>query len=468
MVTRSKKLTSSGRRFPLNNPDDLPQGDAAVVPSFDKPSSALSPETRIKRKPNPAKRLLKILGPGFITGASDDDPSGIGTYAVTGARFGPTFLWAAWVTFPLMTAIQFICAKIGMVSGQGLAGVLKNHYPRWLLYVMVTGLLIANTINAGADIGAIAAALNLLLPIPVIWMIVPVTLTMLALQVFGSYRLISTVFKWLALALLAYIGSSLLARPNLGEVLRGTLLPTFRTDSSFLTTLVAILGTTISPYLFFWQASEEVEEETSRGKRHLRQRRGASSDELKHAAWDVNIGMFFSNLVMYFVILGTAATLFKSGQHDIKSATDAAQALRPLAGDLSAVLLAIGLTGIGVLAVPVLTGSAAYALCETFGWKYGLDTRPSRAKQFYAIIAVATLVAMTINFVGINPIDALFWTAVINGVVAVPLLVLIMLIANNRAIMGSRVNNRWTNVLGWIATIAMGLAALGMFATWGQ
>lgn len=418
---------------------------------------------------HPLKQLLKVLGPGFITGASDDDPSGIGTYATAGATFGPSMLWTMLVTFPLMASVQYMCAKIGMVSGLGLAGVLKRHYSRWLLYPAVLGVLIANTINAGADLGAIAAAVNLLVPaLPIGVIVVPTAVIILALQVWGSYRLIARIFRWLTLALLAYIGATLLARPDAGEVLRGTLLPTVRLDNSFLTMLIAILGTTISPYLFFWQASQEVEEEVSLGRTRLWQRRGAEDAELKYAAWDVNIGMAFSNLVAYFVILGTAVTLFAAGRTDIQSAADAAQALRPLAGDLAGVLFAVGIIGAGTLAVPVLTGSAAYAVAETFGWRYGLEENPGRARPFYGVIALATLVGLGLNFVGIDPIKALVVTAIINGVLAGPLLVLILLVANNRSVMGKRTNGRWLNILGGLTTAAMLAAAAGLFLTWGQ
>jgi NRAMP (natural resistance-associated macrophage protein)-like metal ion transporter len=417
---------------------------------------------------SPIKKFLMILGPGLVTGASDDDPSGIGTYAMAGASLGFSTLWTALITFPLMASIQFICAKIGMVSGEGLGGVLRKHYSRKLLYGAVIVLVVANTINAGADIGAIAAAINLLAPIPILPMIVPIAAAILVLQIWGSYRLIARTFKWLTLALFAYIGSAFFAHPHLGEVLRGTFIPTFRLDSTFLSTLVAILGTTISPYLFFWQASQEVEEEISRGRVRLWQREGATDAELKYAALDVNTGMLFSNVVMYFIILSTAATLFKAGKVDIQSATDAAQALRPLAGNAAPILLALGLIGSGLLAVPILTGSSAYALAETFGWKFGLDEKPKGAKAFYAMIIWPTLVGMVINFVGINAMKALFWTAVINGFLAPPLLVIIMLVSNNKKVMGDRVNGRWTNFFGWFATVVMFAAAIGLVVVWGK
>jgi len=422
----------------------------------------------VARESNPIKRFFKILGPGLITGASDDDPSGIGTYATAGASLGFATLWTAVVTLPLMSAVQYICAKIGMVSGMGLAGVLKRHYSSKLLYPVIIGLVVANTINAGTDIGAIAAAVNLLVPIPIMLLIVPIALVILALQIWGSYRLIARTFKWLTLTLLAYIGTTFLAQPHWGEVLKATFIPTLRFDHTYLLTLVAILGTTISPYLFFWQASQEVEEEVSMGRIQLWQREGATDAELKYAAWDVNTGMLFANVVFYFIILGTAATLHAAGKTDINSATDAAQALVPLAGSGAKLLFALGLIGSGFLAVPILTGSAAYAVSEMFGWRYGLDEKPARAKQFYAVIAASTFIGMLVNFVGINPIDALFWTAVINGFIAPPLLVIIMLVANNREIMGDRINGKGINLLGWLATAVMFAAAIGLVVTWGK
>lgn len=442
--------------------------EAPRIPHRVPSAGTASVEASIRRESNPLKKLLKIIGPGFITGASDDDPSGIGTYATAGASFGFATLWLALFTFPLMAAVQFICAKVGMVTGKGLAGVLREHYSAKLLYPAVFALLIANTINAGADIGAIAVAINLLMPVPIIAMIVPVTVAILVLQIWGTYRMIASTFKWLTLALFAYVASAFFAKPNWHEVLRGTLVPHISFDAKFLSMLVAILGTTISPYLFFWQASQEVEEQISMGRTRLWQRRGATVGELHYAAWDVNLGMFFSNLVMYFIILATAATLFRAGKTDIQSAYDAAQALKPIAGEAASALLAVGLIGAGFLAVPILTGASAYALAEAFGWKRGLDYKPARAKEFYALIAISTLVGMMINFVGINPIKALFWTAVINGILAPPLLVLIMFVANNKKVMGERANGRAVNALGWVATLAMALAAIGLFATWGK
>jgi Mn2+/Fe2+ NRAMP family transporter len=365
----------------------------------------------------------------------------------------------------MQTAVQYMCAKIGLVTGKGLAGVLREHYHR-ALYPAVIGLVIANTLNAGADIGAIGAAFDLLVPIryPIVY-IVPVSLGIIGLQVFGGYRLIDKVFKWLSLALLAYIGAALFARPDIVKVLLGSLVPTISLDPAYLGILVALLGTTISPYLFFWQASQEVEEQISIGRRTLRQRQGATRFELKYALWDTMAGMVFSEIVAYFIILTTGATLFVAGKHDVVSATEAAQALRPLAGDASAFLLALGLIGAGVLAVPILTGSAAYGVSETFGWRSGLERKITRAPQFYAVIIAATLVGMVIAILDVNPITALVLSAVINGLVAVPLVFLVLIVCNNRAAMGARTNGRLLNVVGWVTTIAMGIAAVGLIVT---
>jgi NRAMP (natural resistance-associated macrophage protein)-like metal ion transporter len=369
-------------------------------------------------------------------------------------------------TFPLMASVQFICAKIGMVTGRGIAGVLREHYSRRLLYVVILGLLLANTLNAGADLLAIAAGINLLVPIPTTIAVGPVAILILVLQIWGSYRFIARTFKWLTLSLFAYIGAAVLAKPEWRDVVRGTFLPAVHFDGQFLATLVAILGTTISPYLFFWQASQEVEEEIARGRKRLWQRRGATDGEIRYAAWDVGIGMFLSNVVMYFIILATAATLHRTGRTDIETAADAAEALRPLAGDAATVLMALGLIGTGVLAVPVLTGSAAYAVCETVGWRCSFDAKPTKAREFYCVLGAATFGGLLIDAAGIGPITALFWTAVFNGFLAPPLLLVIMLVANNRAVMGDRVNGLAMNILGWLTVAAMLGAAIGLVVIW--
>ena len=420
------------------------------------------------RKNNPLSRFLDRLGPGLITGASDDDPSGIGTYTQAGAALGYATLWTAIVTLPLMIVVQHVCAKIGMCSGRGLAAVLRRYYSRWLLYPTVIGLVVANTINAGADISAIAAAINMFVPIPITAMVIPIAVAIVVLQVWGSYRLIIKVFKWLTLSLFAYVIAAFLAKPDWTAVAWATFDPQISLSGQYITTIVAILGTTISPYLFFWEASEEVEEEKKEGRTTIALRRGATDREIKKEKIDTIIGMLFCNVVFYFVILAAEATLHTTGQTNVQSATEAAQALRPLAGNLATVLFAIGLIGAGLLAVPVLTGSAAYAVAEAFGWRSGLDEKPRHAKKFYAVIAVATLVGVGMDFAGINPISALFWTAVINGVTAPPLLVVVMLVSNNKRVMGRRKNGLGTNILGWLATAIMFAAAIAMFVTWNQ
>jgi Mn2+/Fe2+ NRAMP family transporter len=323
----------------------------------------------------------------------------------------------------------------------------------------------AITINVGADLGAIADAVHAISGVQAVWLVVPVALGVLALQIFGSYRLIANTFKWLTLALLAYVVDVFLVNPDVAETLRATVVPTFSLDPAYVTTVVAILGTTISPYLFFWQSSEEVEEQIEMGRTTKRSRRGASAGELRYSAIDVTVGMAFSNVVMYFIILATALTLFKSGKTDIKSAADAAEALKPLVGDFAGILFAAGMIGAGLLAVPILSGSAAYAIAEAFGWTYGLDAHWSRAKPFYAVIVIATLAGVAMNFIGINPIDALFYSAVLNGIVAPPLLVMVMLAARNPKVMGKQTIGPALTGLGWAATGGMFLALFGLAYT---
>jgi NRAMP (natural resistance-associated macrophage protein)-like metal ion transporter len=426
-------------------------------------------ESRLAQEKNPIKRAWMILGPGLITGASDDDPSGIGTYTQAGASLGLATLWTAIVTLPMMAAIQFICAKIGMVSGMGLSGVLRKYYPRWLVVSALVLLVVANTINAGTDIGAIAAAISLLAPsIPPLALVVPIAIVIVAVQILGSYRTLVKIFKWLTLTLFAYIAAAFLSRPHWGEVVKATFVPPLRFDHQYLMTLVAIFGTTITPYLFFWQASQEVEEELRMGRETLAEREGATDRELRIAEIDVDAGMIFASVVFFFVVLASAVTLHATGKTDIQTATDAAQALRPLSHGAATILFALGLIGSGFLAVPILTGSSAYAMCEAFDWKYGLDEKFRHARRFYLIIAAATLVGLLINFPKIPPVTALFWTAVLNGVLAPPLIVVLMFVSNNQKIMGKRTNGPLTNVLGWSTAAIMTAAAIGMFVTWGK
>ena len=372
------------------------------------------------------KEIIKSLGPGLITGASDDDPSGIVTYSIAGAAFGYSTLWTALITFPLMAGVQLICARIGLVYGCGLAAVMRKSFPKKLVYLAIISLLIANTINAAADMQAIAAGINMLVPIPIIVLILPIAVIILVVQIWGTYKTIEKIFRWLTLSLFAYIAAAILAKPDWSEVLHGTFVPTFKLDGEFLSTLVAILGTTISPYLFFWQSNHEVEEKKAE---EGAEPGNPSKKELKHAVWDVNAGMLLSNVVMYFIILAGAATLHQSGNKEIESATQAAEALKPVAGNAAYVLMALALIGTGVLAVPILTTSAAFSVAEAFGWKCGLDEKPGQAKEFYLVMAACTLVALAIDYLGVNPMKALFITAVINGFLSAPLLVGIMLVS---------------------------------------
>jgi NRAMP (natural resistance-associated macrophage protein)-like metal ion transporter len=420
---------------------------------------------RVARERDPVKKAALLLGPGFITGAADDDPSGIGTYSVAGATLGLATLWTALLTFPFMAAVQNICCRLGLVSGTGLAGILKEHYPRWVLYPSVALVVVANVVNIGADLGAIADAAGIIVGAPVPWLVVPIALALLALQIFARYRFIERVFKYLTIALLAYVIDALLVRPPLAETLRATIVPTISTDHAYIATLVAILGTTISPYLFFWQTSQEVEEERAAGRKTREERRGASRFELRIATIDVTLGMLISNLVMYFIILATALTLNANGKTSIETGADAAQALRPLAGDLAGVIFAVGMIGTGLLAVPVLAGASAYAVSETFGWREGLDEDWRTARPFYGIVAFATLVGLVIPFTGVKPIDALFFTSVLNGVAAPFLLVVIMLAARNTKVMGRQTIGPVLTALGWAVTIAMFAALVGLAIT---
>jgi Mn2+/Fe2+ NRAMP family transporter len=410
--------------------------------------------------------VIRTIGLGLITGAADDDPSAIGTYASAGARFGPAFLWTAPVTFPMMVAVVFLSAKLGQVAGEGLFAVLRRHYSRWLLYPVLGGVLVGNVIEAGADIGGVAAAMNVVVPIPIGWIVVLTTALVLALQLWGSYDFIRNVLRVLALSLLAYVGSAFLAHPHWAAVLRGTLVPSLHFDRDFLAIIVAVIGTTLSAYLFTWQSNQEVEEEIALGRRRLSDRRGATDAELRRSWWDVVAGMFFSNVVMYFIILSTAATLFVAGRGNIENASQAAEALRPIAGDAAGVLFALGVVGVGLLAIPVMTTGAAYDLSQAFGWKQGLHTHPREAKGFYAAITCFVLLGMGMNFFGINPMKALVWAGIVQGFSTPPLLLLIVRMTNNRAIMGERVNGRALNVLAYITTAAIFAASLGLIVSW--
>jgi NRAMP (natural resistance-associated macrophage protein)-like metal ion transporter len=403
-----------------------------------------------------------MLGPGLTTGASDDDPSGIATYSQAGARYGFQLLWLAPLTFPLMAIVQEMCARIGMVTGRGLAGNIRVHYNRKVLMLCTVLLFAANAINIGADLGAMAKAVQLLNPnLNFGMLVVAMALTSLLMQIFTPYVRYARYLKWLALVLLSYVFSALLAHLNWGDVLKQATIPsiTFSKDQLFM--ICAILGTTISPYLFFWQTSQEVEEQILQGKTTLRARRTATDPvEVKSMRIDVWTGMFLSNLVMFFIIAACGALLHANGITDIQTTEQAAQALRPFAGDATYFLFSIGLIGTGFLAIPVLAGASSYAIAESFCWKEGLYRNLRQAYAFYGIIIISMLIGLGLNFVGIDPIDALIYAAIANGLVAPIILFFIVRMASNKQIMGKWVNGRFSTAIGWIVTIMMTLAGI--------
>jgi NRAMP (natural resistance-associated macrophage protein)-like metal ion transporter len=407
---------------------------------------------------------FRSLGLGLITGASDDDPSAIGTYAAAGASLGPSFLWTAPVTFPMMFAVVYLCSKLGQVAGKGLFAVIRENYPKWLLYFFLVTAVVGNIIEAGADLGGMAAALNVIIPVPIGGMVVVLGVSVLSLQLW-RYTLLRNIFRWLALALLAYIGSAILAKPELLPVIKGTLVPTIHFNKEFFAMIVAVIGTSLSAYLYSWQSNQEVEEDISMGRRRLTDRLGTTEEELRHSRRDVGFGMLFASLIMYFIILSTSATLFKAGKTDINTAAEAAQALRPLAGNAAGLLFAAGVVGVGFLAVPVMTIGAAFDVCQSFGWRHGIHKKPGEAKAFYAAIVIFTLLAMGLNFFGINPMKALIFAGIVQGVSTPFLMLLVMRITNNSKIMGRWVNTRAMNVLGWLTTAAMFAATVGLIVT---
>ncbi|MGA9866905.1 MAG: divalent metal cation transporter [Acetobacteraceae bacterium] len=414
-------------------------------------------------------KLIEILGPGLITGASDDDPSGIATYSQVGAQFGYGIGWTLLVTYPLMCAIQQISADIGRVTGDGLAGNLRRYYSPSVLYGLVGLLLIANTINIGADLGAMGAAVKLLVDGPALLYVALFAIVTVGLEIFVRYSRYVSVLKWLTLSLFAYVATVFVVKVPWASVALGVVWPHLSMSGAYLTAVVAVFGTTISPYLFFWQAEEEVEDqEESPGMEPLREAPGQSVRALSRIRIDTYIGMAFSNLVALAIVITTAATLHASGHTDIQTSAQAAEALRPIAGRFAFTIFALGIIGTGLLALPVLAGSAAYALGEALQWPVGLARKPLRAKAFYGAIAVATAIGMVLNFTPIDPIKALFWSAVINGVVAVPVMVMMMVMAVRGKVMGQFVLSLPLRVMGWLATAVMAAAAVGMFATWGD
>jgi NRAMP (natural resistance-associated macrophage protein)-like metal ion transporter len=414
-----------------------------------------------KTKP---KTFLERLGPGFITGASDDDPSGIATYSQTGAQFGYTQLWTTLFTLPFMIAIQEMCGRIGLVTGMGLSAVIRKHYPRPILYASVLILLVANTINIGADLGAMASAMQLLVPLPFVPMLIGMTILTLALEIFVAYPTYAKILKYLTFSLLAYVATTFIVKQPWGTIGISTILPSFSLNGDYLMNIVALLGTTISPYLFFWQADEEVEEEIAAGKL----RASGSSvprvtrSDIRTMRIDTVIGMVFSNVVTFFIIATAASTLGAHGIRNIETADQAAQALAPLGGEWAFLLFAFGIVGTGLLAVPVLAGSASYAVAEALKWNSGLSLKLKQAHGFYGVLTIATVAGLLINFTGIPPFKVLYYTAMLNGMLAPPLMVLILMMSNNKKIMGKRTNSVWSNVLGWMITVVMGAASAGL------
>ena len=405
------------------------------------------------------------LGPGLITGAADDDPSGISTYSVTGASFGYAPLWTALFSFPLMTAVQMMCARLGMVTGRGLAGVVRRRYPRYILWGACLLLVVANTFNIAADLAGMADSLEMLTGIPSLFWTPLFAAAITSFLFWWSYAQIARIFKWLTLALFAYLIAAFLAKPDWSKVIVSTLVPHIEWSGKYFAVLVGIFGTTISPYLFFWQAAQEVEEEREAGRTTVAQRKGASAEELRRSRNDIVIGMFFSNLVMYFIILTTAARLNVHGKTNISTAREAAEALRPLAGQGAYLLFALGVLGAGMLGVPVLAGSSAYAIGEAAAWRRtSLKQKPVKAKGFYMVIGISMAIGLAMDFLGFNAVSMLFWCAVLNGVLAPPLIVLVVILSSDPKVMGQHVNPPLLRVLGWFTAIVMAMAAIAMIA----
>lgn len=428
------------------------EGGQKLVRSM--PHSSNSP---LKR----ARNFWFLLGPGLTTGASDDDPSGIATYSQTGAQYGFGLLWLAAFTFPLMAIVQEMCARIGLVTGRGLAGNIRRHFSKRVLYVSTLLLFSANTFNIGADIGAMASATQLILPkLGFTALVVGFTIIILLVQIFTPYVRYARYLKYLALVLFAYILSAVLSHPDWGDVIRHAVVPTVTFSKDQLLLICAILGTTISPYLFFWQTSQEVEEEIAVGQTTLKSRMGSDAKAMKKMRIDVWSGMFLSNLVMFFIIAACGSVLFAHGITNITTAAQAAQALRPFAGNATYYLFALGVVGMGLLAIPVLAGSSSYAISEAFGRRQGLNNKLKDAYTFYGVIIISMLAGLSINFIGLNPIKALIYSAVANGVVAPVVLTLILLLASNKKIMGEWVNGRAAKTIGWAVVGVMTLAGI--------
>jgi NRAMP (natural resistance-associated macrophage protein)-like metal ion transporter len=422
----------------------------------DAPEAAPSARGRIAH-------FFAVLGPGLITGAADDDPSGISTYSVAGASTGYSMLWLTLISTPMMAVVQGMCARIAMVTGEGLAAAMLRRLPRSVAYGLAILVIVANTFNVGADIAGMSAAAHLVVPIPINGWALFFGVALLTAQTWLPYAAIARIFKWLTLVLFAYVITAFIVHPPWPLVLREFVTPQIHLDAGWLSTMVGVLGTTITPYLFFWQSSLMIEEEKERGKTTLAARRGTNAAAVHDAHEDINAGMIFSNFVAFFIIVTTASTLGAAGKHDIATAQQAAEALRPLAGNFAAWLFTIGMVGTGVLAVPVLAGSSAYVAAETFGFREGLNEPLRRAPGFYGVIAAGIVIGIAMDLLRIDPIKALFWSAVLNGVAAVPILAVIVVLASDRTIMGKWRSSALAIAWGWGTVVLMGLAAAGMF-----
>jgi NRAMP (natural resistance-associated macrophage protein)-like metal ion transporter len=409
------------------------------------------------------KRALVILGPGLITGAADDDPSGISTYSVTGATTGFGLMWLLLLTTPMMAVIQGMCARIALVTGEGLAAIMRKKLPRTIAYALAAIVIIANTFNLGADLGGMAASASMLVPVPAIAWTISFGIALVAAQVWFSYGLLERIFKWLTLTLFAYVVTAFVVHPPWITVLWRFLVPHFSFDKNTLSTMVAVLGTTITPYLFFWQAALAIEDEKKAGQASIKKRRGTDVESICDCHMDINTGMIYSNAVAFFIIVTTAATLGAAGKHDIATAQQAAQALVPLAGKFAALLFTAGMVGTGILAVPVLAGSSAYVFSETFRFREGLNEKPKRAPQFYAIIILGMLVGVLMNVFHLDAIRALFWSAILNGVAAVPLLAAIVWLASDKKMMREWRSSPIARAWGWATFALMAAASAGMF-----
>lgn len=414
----------------------------------------------------PPTSIVRLVGSGVITGAADDDPSAIGTYASVGAKYGLAMLWIAPVLLPMMYAVVYLSSKLGQVYGKGLFDSIRDRFPAWVLWPILVAGVVGNVIEAAADLGGVGAALNLKLPLPIPAIVAGVAVTIFALQWFGSYSLLRKIFRWLALALFAYAAAAVMAKPDLRAVLAGTFAPHLSLDARFLSLLVACIGTSLSAYIYTWQSNQEVEEEIAIGRRRWWQRRGATRTELRRTRRDVLIGMIFSNLILYFIILCTGSTLHAAGQTQIDSAAQAAAALKPLAGDAAGLLFIAGVVGVGFLAAPIMTTGAAYDLVQSLGRRGSLHDKPGEARLFYGTIAAVTVLAAALNGLGLNPMRMLVWSGIVQGFSVPPLLVLMLIMTNDRRMMGDKTNGLGTNLLaGATAVVTFGAAAV-LVASW--